>query len=104
MKKNAIHDGLASVREKGSGIFREGPHMLPNASLMLAEGVLKSLKDLKKPFVTVINSYTNQIPGHAHLDKLGAVLKKSLRDSASMSGMRISAGPSATALRWGISE
>ncbi len=52
--------------------------MLPGVSLMLAEGVLKSIKDLKRPFVTVINSYTNQIPGHAHLDILGAVLKKEL--------------------------
>ena len=29
--------------------------------------------DLKKPFVTIVNSYTTQIPGHAHLDRLGAV-------------------------------
>ncbi|EFK95886.1 Dihydroxy-acid dehydratase [sediment metagenome] len=45
---------------------------------MIAEGVLKSIKDLKRPFVTIVNSYTNQIPGHAHLDKLGAILKKEL--------------------------
>ena len=78
MKQKALNEGILSVREKGSTIFREGPHMLPAVSLMIAEGVLKSIKDLKRPFVTIINSYTNQIPGHAHLDKLGAVLKKEL--------------------------
>ncbi|MDP3980623.1 MAG: dihydroxy-acid dehydratase [Chlamydiota bacterium] len=45
---------------------------------MLAEGVLKTIKDLKKPYITIINSYTTQIPGHAHLDILGEVLKKEL--------------------------
>ena len=52
--------------------------MLPAASLMLAEGAIHSLGDLRKPFVTIINSYTTQIPGHAHLDKLGAIVKEEL--------------------------
>jgi len=52
--------------------------MLPAASLMIAEGVIRSVRDLAKPFVTVINSYTTQIPGHAHLDKLGAAVKEEL--------------------------
>ena len=52
--------------------------MLPAASLMKAEGLIRSFDDLSKPIVTIINSYTTQIPGHAHLDKLGAVLKDEL--------------------------
>ena len=78
MRKEAVNDGIKNVREKGSNVFRENIHMLPGVSLMIAGGVLKSIKQLKKPFVTIINSYTNQIPGHAHLDKLGAILKKEL--------------------------
>ena len=78
MARPVVNAGIKNVRKKGSGVFREGPHMLPSVSLMIAEGVLKSMKDLQKPFVTIINSYTNQIPGHAHLDVLGAVLKKEL--------------------------
>ncbi len=73
------NEGILNIRKKGSNIFREGPHMLPGVSLMMAEGVLKSIKDLKKPFVTIINSYTNQIPGHAHLDILGGILRKELQ-------------------------
>lgn len=78
MKGKTINRGISNVRKKGSGVYREGVHMLPCASLMIAEGVMESLKDLKNPFVTIINSYTTQIPGHAHLDKLGEILKKEL--------------------------
>jgi len=78
MSKHAVNQGIENVRKNGSGVFREGAHRLPNISLMMAEGVLKNIKDLKKPFVTVINSYTNQIPGHAHLEELGHIVKKEL--------------------------
>ncbi|MCK4519316.1 MAG: dihydroxy-acid dehydratase, partial [Candidatus Omnitrophica bacterium] len=78
MTEKIINEGIKNVREKGSGVYREGPHMLPAVSLMIAEGVLKSVKDLKKPFITIVNSYTTQIPGHAHLNQLGEVLKKEL--------------------------
>jgi dihydroxy-acid dehydratase len=78
MKAKNINRGISNVRKKGSGVYREGAHMLPGASLMIAEGVIKSIKDLRKPFVTIVNSYTTQIPGHAHLDQLGTVLKEEL--------------------------
>jgi len=73
-----MNPGIENIRKKGSRIVAEGTRMLPAASLMLAEGVIHSLDDLRKPFVTIINSYTTQIPGHAHLDQLGAVLKEEL--------------------------
>ncbi len=78
MKGRTVNAGILNVRKKGSGVFREGIHMLPGVSLMMASGVIKSLKDLDRPFVTIVNSYTNQIPGHAHLDRLGAILKEEL--------------------------
>jgi len=78
MSKKAPNSGIQKVRESGSGVFRAGAHMLPCASLMIAEGVIKKVADLKKPFVTIVNSYTTQIPGHAHLDQLGMVVKKEL--------------------------
>ena len=78
MKKTTINEGIQNIRRKGSGVFREGTHMLPAVSLMKAAGVLSSLKGLKKPFVTIVNSYTTQIPGHAHLDQLGAIVKREL--------------------------
>jgi len=78
MAKEVVNNGIKNIQEKGSKIYREGTHMLPSVSLMMAEGVLKNLKDLKKPFVTIINSYTTQIPGHAHLNALGEIVKKEL--------------------------
>jgi dihydroxy-acid dehydratase len=77
--ENYINPGIAEIRRRGSRIVAEGTHMLPAASLMIAEGVIGSLADLKKPFVTVVNSFTNQIPGHAHLDRIGAIVRDELK-------------------------
>ncbi len=73
-----MNPGIESIRRRGSRLFVEDRHLLPAAALMKAEGVIRSLADLRKPFVTIINSYTNQIPGHAHLDRIGAVLREEL--------------------------
>ncbi len=78
MKRKAVNEGIKSIQDHGSGVYRSGAHMLPSISLMMAEGVIKHVKDVKRPFVTIINSYTTQIPGHAHLDRLGAVVKTEL--------------------------
>ncbi|MEE8398240.1 MAG: dihydroxy-acid dehydratase [Desulfobacterales bacterium] len=78
-KGNYINEGVENVQRRGSRIVAEGAPMMPAASLMKAAGVINTFKDLKKPFVTIINSYTNQIPGHAHLDALGEVLRKELK-------------------------
>ena len=74
-----MNPGIENIRKRGSRIIAEGTHMLPAASLMMAEGLIESLDDLKKPFVTVINSYTTQIPGHAHLDKIGEIVRDELK-------------------------
>ncbi|MFA6600141.1 MAG: dihydroxy-acid dehydratase [Candidatus Omnitrophota bacterium] len=74
-----VNEGIEAVQKRGSRIVAEGKHMLPAASLMIAAGVLKDLSDRKKPFVTVINSYTTQIPGHVSLDVLGARMVEALK-------------------------
>lgn len=76
----AINEGFERIQKRGSRIVAEGNHMLGAASLMIAAGVINEVADRKKPFVTVVNSYTTQIPGHVHLNVLGerlvALLKK----------------------------
>ncbi len=74
-----MNPGIENIRKKGSRIVAEGAHMLPAASLMKAEGAIRSFDDLRKPFVTVINSFTTQIPGHAHLDRIGAIVCEELK-------------------------
>ncbi|MDD5218693.1 MAG: dihydroxy-acid dehydratase, partial [Candidatus Omnitrophica bacterium] len=69
-----INPGIQDIQKRGSRIVAEGKSMLPAASLMIAAGVLGSVADRKKPFVTVVNSYTTQIPGHIHLNVLGEKL------------------------------
>ena len=75
-----MNPGIENLRNKGSRIVAEGAHMLGAAALMKAAGVIESFDDLSKPFVTIINSYTNQIPGHAHLDRIGQVLRDKLKE------------------------
>ncbi len=74
-----INEGVENVRRRGSRIVATESRMLPAASLMKAAGVISSLADLEKPFVTVVNSYTTHIPGHAHLDQLGEVARRELK-------------------------
>lgn len=81
MSKFPINPQFENIQEKGSRIVAEGYHMLPAASLMKAAGVIEKISDRKKPFITVVNSYTTQIPGHAHLDKLGEKLVEKLKKS-----------------------
>lgn len=53
-----VNKGIAAVQKKGSKIITEGYHMLPAASLLISAGVIKKVSDRKKPFITVVNSYT----------------------------------------------
>ncbi len=79
MKKRKSTQTLRQIRRAGSRVFRKGPEILPAASLMMATGTLRSTQDLRKPFVVIINSYTTQIPGHAHLDRLGEMAQAELK-------------------------
>ncbi len=74
-----INPGIADIQKRGSRIVAEGWHMMPAASLMRATQTLKTISDRKKPFITVINSYTTHIPGHMHLQELGEILVKALK-------------------------
>lgn len=78
-RKHYINEGIERVRKQGSRIIAEGHHMLPAASLLKAAGIIRHLDDLSKPFVTVVNSYTTQIPGHAHLNVLGEAVVDTLK-------------------------
>ncbi|MGI6241003.1 MAG: dihydroxy-acid dehydratase [Candidatus Omnitrophota bacterium] len=77
--KKAIHEGFEAIQKKGSRVVTEGKHMLGNAGLMVATGVISSIQDRSRPFVTVINSYTTHIPGHVHLNILGEKVVQALK-------------------------
>ena len=55
-----------------SDIMKKGAERAPHRALMRATG-LKS-GDFDKPFIGVCNSYTNIVPGHCHLKKVGEII------------------------------
>jgi dihydroxy-acid dehydratase len=51
----------------------------PHRALLKAVGVRDA--DFGKPFVAVVNSYVDIVPGHAHLQRFGARVKQAVRDA-----------------------
>lgn len=54
-----------------------GYERAPHRALLKATGVTD--EDMTKPFVAVVNSYVDIIPGHVHLQRVGKVVKDELR-------------------------
>ncbi len=59
--------------------IKRGLERAPHRSLLKAVGVRDS--DFDKPFVAVVNSYVDIVPGHAHLQEFGAIVKQAVRDA-----------------------
>ncbi|MGD0094491.1 MAG: dihydroxy-acid dehydratase, partial [Planctomycetota bacterium] len=64
-----------------SDTIKKGHDRAPHRSLLRATGVIKSEADFAKPFVAVCNSYVDIIPGHAHLQEFGRVVKEAVREA-----------------------
>ncbi|WFB35882.1 dihydroxy-acid dehydratase [Kiritimatiellota bacterium B12222] len=58
---------------------KKGLERAPHRSLMRATGM--TTEDIKKPFIAICNSFNEVIPGHAHLDKVGAFIKEAVREA-----------------------
>ncbi|WP_445474053.1 dihydroxy-acid dehydratase [Methanococcoides methylutens] len=58
---------------------KKGDARAPNRSLLKALGVTDS--EMKKPFIAVVNSWTEFIPGHIHLDKVAEAVKAGIRNA-----------------------
>ena len=62
-----------------SDIMKSGPERAPHRGLMRATGLAD--EDFKKPFIGVCNSYTNIVPGHCHLKKVGEIICDAIREA-----------------------
>ncbi|MCY2930648.1 MAG: dihydroxy-acid dehydratase [Planctomycetota bacterium] len=51
----------------------------PHRSLLKATGLSDS--DIRRPFIAVVNSYTDVVPGHVHLDAVGEYVKARVREA-----------------------
>jgi len=62
---------------KPSDTVTRGPERGPHRSLLKATGLTDA--DLGRPLVGIANSYTDIVPGHVHLDAVGAYVKEQIR-------------------------
>jgi dihydroxy-acid dehydratase len=60
-----------------SDAVKVGFQRAPHRALLKALGL--SDKDIKKPFIGVVNSYTNVVPGHAHLKQVAEAVTAGIR-------------------------
>ncbi|MGN6756367.1 MAG: dihydroxy-acid dehydratase [Thermomicrobiales bacterium] len=67
------------TRARRSDTIKLGFERAPHRALLRATGVIQDERDFKKPFIAVINSYVDIIPGHAHLQEVGRVVKEAVR-------------------------
>lgn len=59
--------------------IKEGVERAPHRSLLRGVGV--SDEDLSKPFIAVVNSYSEVVPGHLHLKKVAEAVKEGVREA-----------------------
>lgn len=62
-----------------SDTIKKGFERAPHRSLLRATGSIESEADWNKPFIAIANSYTDCIPGHAHLNEVGMLVKRLVR-------------------------
>ena len=60
-----------------SDIVKQGDARAGHRSLLRACGLAED--DFHKPFIAIVNSYIDIIPGHVHLDKVGEYVKQCVR-------------------------
>jgi len=57
--------------------IKRGVERAPHRSLLKAVGVTDA--DMDKPFIAIVNSYTDVVPGHVHLHRFGQIVKEAVR-------------------------
>ena len=62
-----------------SDAIKRGPARAPHRALLRATGQIRDAGDFDKPFIAVCNSYVDIVPGHAHLQTFGRIVKDAIR-------------------------
>ncbi len=61
--------------------IKKGFERAPHRGLLRSTGVIRSEADFDKPFIAVVNSYVDIVPGHAHLQGVGRIVKEAIREA-----------------------
>jgi dihydroxy-acid dehydratase len=62
-----------------SDIIKCGPAKTPHRALLSALGITES--EMKRPFIGVVNSKSDYVPGHQHLGEIGEAVKAGIRNA-----------------------
>ncbi len=62
-----------------SDVTKVGRERAPHRALFKATGLCD--EEIRRPFIGVVNSYNELIPGHIHLDRLGQAVKAGIRSA-----------------------
>ncbi len=62
--------------------IKKGYDRAPHRALLKATGVRD--EDMSKPFVAVVNSYVDIVPGHVHLQGFAQIVKEALREAGAV--------------------
>jgi dihydroxy-acid dehydratase len=65
-----------------SDVIKRGVGRAPHRALLRALGITD--KDLDKPFIAVVNSFTTVVPGHAHLNQVADAVKAGVISAGGM--------------------
>lgn len=68
-----------NLAELRSNMIKSGFDRAPHRSLLRAAGVKE--EDFNKPFIAVVNSYIDIVPGHVHLQEFGKIVKDAIREA-----------------------
>jgi len=66
-----------NVTKMRSDVVKRGVERAPHRSLLRALGVTDA--EMEMPFIGVVNSYNEAIPGHIHLDRIAGAVKAGVR-------------------------
>lgn len=70
---------VMTLAELRSNMIKSGFDRAPHRSLLRAAGVKE--EDFNKPFIAVVNSYIDIVPGHVHLQEFGKIVKAAIREA-----------------------
>ncbi|MFZ2539094.1 MAG: dihydroxy-acid dehydratase [Oscillospiraceae bacterium] len=62
-----------------SDLIKAGPTRTPHRSLLKSLGITDA--EMKRPFIAVVNSKSDYIPGHMNLDKISEAVKAGIRNA-----------------------
>ncbi len=77
-KDRAAHQGSPFYLLMRSDNIKKGFERAPHRSLLKATGVVSD-EDFNKPFIAIVNSYVDIVPGHVHLQDFGKKVKDAVR-------------------------